>query len=167
MQDFCNHSYKILFFLRSGKMIPADLERRIVEAKQKVRINNTAIATTYRFVFLYVKSSFFVLVPLQGFVPFFVSATAGTTVYGAFDPLIAISDVCKKYNVWMHVDVSNTNGPFFVVVVVVWNHKCFYQKPPVMQQYLSTVPKECVENTELSSEFDKSIMSVSPLTACG
>uniref|UniRef100_A0A8D3CVI8 Glutamate decarboxylase 2 n=1 Tax=Scophthalmus maximus TaxID=52904 RepID=A0A8D3CVI8_SCOMX len=44
------------------------------------------------------------LVLLQGFVPFFVSATAGTTVYGAFDPLIAISDVCKKYNVWMHVD---------------------------------------------------------------
>lgn len=43
---------------------------------------------------------------LQGFVPFFVSATAGTTVYGAFDPLIAISDVCKKYNIWMHVDVS-------------------------------------------------------------
>lgn len=42
----------------------------------------------------------------QGFVPFFVSATAGTTVYGAFDPLIAISDICKKYNVWMHVDVS-------------------------------------------------------------
>uniref|UniRef100_A0A667YP57 Glutamate decarboxylase 2 n=1 Tax=Myripristis murdjan TaxID=586833 RepID=A0A667YP57_9TELE len=31
-------------------------------------------------------------------------ATAGTTVYGAFDPLIAISDVCKKYNIWMHVD---------------------------------------------------------------
>uniref|UniRef100_A0A669D4U8 Glutamate decarboxylase 2 n=1 Tax=Oreochromis niloticus TaxID=8128 RepID=A0A669D4U8_ORENI len=45
-------------------------------------------------------SSFFPL----GFVPFFVSATAGTTVYGAFDPLIAISDICKKYNIWMHVD---------------------------------------------------------------
>lgn len=45
---------------------------------------------------------------VQGFVPFFVSATAGTTVYGAFDPLIAISDICKKYNVWMHVDVSRT-----------------------------------------------------------
>lgn len=44
----------------------------------------------------------------QGFVPFFVSATAGTTVYGAFDPLIAISDICKKYNIWMHVDVSKT-----------------------------------------------------------
>lgn len=50
-----------------------------------------------------------VFVPLQGFVPFFVSATAGTTVYGAFDPLIAISDICKKYSIWMHVDVSNTS----------------------------------------------------------
>uniref|UniRef100_A0A8C5CR97 Glutamate decarboxylase 2 n=1 Tax=Gadus morhua TaxID=8049 RepID=A0A8C5CR97_GADMO len=41
---------------------------------------------------------------VKGFVPFFVSATAGTTVYGAFDPLIAVSDICKKYNVWFHVD---------------------------------------------------------------
>uniref|UniRef100_A0A670YGF7 Glutamate decarboxylase 2 n=1 Tax=Pseudonaja textilis TaxID=8673 RepID=A0A670YGF7_PSETE len=57
-----------------GKMIPSDLERRIVEAKQK------------------------------GFVPFLVSATAGTTVYGAFDPLITIADICKKYKIWMHVD---------------------------------------------------------------
>lgn len=44
----------------------------------------------------------------QGYVPFFVSATAGTTVYGAFDPLIAIADICKKYDVWMHVDVSRS-----------------------------------------------------------
>lgn len=35
-----------------------------------------------------------------------MSATAGTTVYGAFDPLIAIADICKKYKIWMHVDVS-------------------------------------------------------------
>ncbi|CAI5788896.1 glutamate decarboxylase 2 isoform X2 [Podarcis lilfordi] len=40
----------------------------------------------------------------HGFVPFLVSATAGTTVYGAFDPLIAIADICKKYKIWMHVD---------------------------------------------------------------
>ncbi|KAL7976534.1 hypothetical protein Chor_008483 [Crotalus horridus] len=33
-----------------------------------------------------------------------ISATAGTTVYGAFDPLIAIADICKKYKIWMHVD---------------------------------------------------------------
>ncbi len=40
--------------------------------------------------------------------PFFVSATAGTTVYGAFDPLMAIADICKKHDVWMHVDVSRS-----------------------------------------------------------
>lgn len=39
--------------------------------------------------------------------PFLVSATAGTTVYGAFDPLLAIADICKKYKIWMHVDVSS------------------------------------------------------------
>uniref|UniRef100_F6VMM8 Glutamate decarboxylase 2 n=1 Tax=Monodelphis domestica TaxID=13616 RepID=F6VMM8_MONDO len=63
-----------------GKMIPSDLERRIVEVKQK------------------------------GFVPFLVSATAGTTVYGAFDPLPAIADICKKYKIWMHVDAAWGGG---------------------------------------------------------
>ncbi|KAJ8272614.1 hypothetical protein GJAV_G00091300 [Gymnothorax javanicus] len=57
-----------------GKMMPSDLERRIVEAKRK------------------------------GLVPFFVSATAGTTVYGAFDPLHTIADICKRHGIWMHVD---------------------------------------------------------------
>lgn len=38
--------------------------------------------------------------------PFFVNATAGTTVLGAFDNLDEISDVCEKYNIWLHVDVS-------------------------------------------------------------
>lgn len=37
--------------------------------------------------------------------PFFVNATAGTTVICAFDPLNSIADVCDKYNLWMHVDV--------------------------------------------------------------
>lgn len=36
--------------------------------------------------------------------PFFVNATAGTTVLGAFDPLAQIADVCEKYQLWMHVD---------------------------------------------------------------
>ncbi|TSM68895.1 Glutamate decarboxylase 1 [Bagarius yarrelli] len=42
----------------------------------------------------------------KGYVPFFVSATAGTTVYGAFDPINEIADICEKYNMWLHVDVA-------------------------------------------------------------
>lgn len=42
----------------------------------------------------------------EGRCPLFVNATAGTTVLGAIDDLVAVSDVCKKHNVWMHVDVS-------------------------------------------------------------
>jgi len=39
-----------------------------------------------------------------GDTPFFVGATAGTTVKGAFDPLHAIAPIVKKYNVWFHID---------------------------------------------------------------
>ncbi|KAJ1663261.1 Glutamate decarboxylase 2 [Coemansia sp. RSA 1813] len=39
-------------------------------------------------------------------VPFFVNATAGTTVLGAFDPLDAIADVCEDHGLWLHVDGS-------------------------------------------------------------
>lgn len=59
-----------------GKMIPSELERLILENKSK------------------------------GNIPFFVSATAGTTVFGAFDPIHEIADLCKKYKLWLHIDVS-------------------------------------------------------------
>eukprot|EP00404_Azadinium_spinosum_P001450 CAMPEP_0180426970 /NCGR_PEP_ID=MMETSP1036_2-20121128/6073_1 /TAXON_ID=632150 /ORGANISM="Azadinium spinosum, Strain 3D9" /LENGTH=519 /DNA_ID=CAMNT_0022432547 /DNA_START=1 /DNA_END=1557 /DNA_ORIENTATION=+ len=36
--------------------------------------------------------------------PFFVGATAGSTVLGAFDPFKDIADLCAKHRVWMHVD---------------------------------------------------------------
>ncbi|KAF7596416.1 hypothetical protein BBP40_001723 [Aspergillus hancockii] len=38
--------------------------------------------------------------------PFYVNATAGTTVMGSFDPFDEISAICKKYNLWFHVDGS-------------------------------------------------------------
>ncbi|GFV34918.1 cysteine sulfinic acid decarboxylase [Trichonephila clavipes] len=40
----------------------------------------------------------------KGNVPFFVCATTGTTVLGAYDPLKPLSDICKRHNMWLHVD---------------------------------------------------------------
>lgn len=42
----------------------------------------------------------------EGETPFFVNATAGTTVLGSFDPLDAIADVCARHGLWLHVDGS-------------------------------------------------------------
>lgn len=59
-----------------GRLIPSKLEELILERKAK------------------------------GHIPFFVSATAGTTVIGSFDPISEIADICQKYKLWLHVDVS-------------------------------------------------------------
>ncbi|XP_053374603.1 cysteine sulfinic acid decarboxylase-like isoform X2 [Mercenaria mercenaria] len=59
---------------KKGKMIPAELDNQINKAKG------------------------------EGYEPFFVNATAGTTVLGAYDPLDEISEVCKKHGLWLHVD---------------------------------------------------------------
>lgn len=58
-------------------MIPEELEKEIILRKEK------------------------------GHVPFFVNATAGTTVVGAIDPLDKIADICQKHQLWLHVDVIN------------------------------------------------------------
>ncbi|KAM3605213.1 uncharacterized protein V6R79_022297 [Siganus canaliculatus] len=63
-----------------GKMIPAELQSSIIKAQEK------------------------------GLVPFYVNATAGTTVYGAMDPLSAIADICQRHNLWMHVDAAWGGG---------------------------------------------------------
>ena len=50
------------------------------------------------------------LVLLQGFTPYLVNATGGTTVLGAYDPIVEIADICEKYDMWLHVDVCWGGG---------------------------------------------------------
>lgn len=57
-------------------MIPEELERLVVKAKE------------------------------AGSQPFFVTAMGGSTVFGAFDPINDIADICDKHNLWLHIDVS-------------------------------------------------------------
>ncbi|KAF2129784.1 glutamate decarboxylase-like protein 1 [Dothidotthia symphoricarpi CBS 119687] len=60
----------------AGQMIPSELDRLITESKSR------------------------------GETPFFVNATAGTTVHGSFDPFAALSPICKAHNLWLHIDGS-------------------------------------------------------------
>jgi len=39
-----------------------------------------------------------------GLHPFFINATAGTTVLGTYDPLEELADISEKYGLWLHVD---------------------------------------------------------------
>lgn len=42
----------------------------------------------------------------QGLTPFFVCATVGTTSSNAMDPLPAIGRICRKEDLWLHVDAA-------------------------------------------------------------
>jgi len=40
----------------------------------------------------------------DGAQPFYIGATAGTTVLGAYDPLGELADIAEKYSMWLHCD---------------------------------------------------------------
>jgi glutamate/tyrosine decarboxylase-like PLP-dependent enzyme len=42
----------------------------------------------------------------QGFAPFMVAGTAGTTSAGIVDPLPALAELCARENLWFHVDAA-------------------------------------------------------------
>ncbi|EKD12358.1 hypothetical protein MBM_09392 [Drepanopeziza brunnea f. sp. 'multigermtubi' MB_m1] len=59
-----------------GRMIPSELEKLVERAET------------------------------EGRTPLYVNATAGTTVLGSYDPFTEISAICKKHNLWLHIDAS-------------------------------------------------------------
>jgi glutamate decarboxylase len=67
----------------SGRMVPSALENLVEKAK------------------------------VEGRTPFYVNATAGTTVLGSFDPFSDIAAICKKNNLWFHIDAS-WGGPLIL-----------------------------------------------------
>lgn len=52
----------------------------------------------------------------NGFVPFFINVTAGTTVLGAFDPIVPTVAIAQKFDLWVHVDGAYCGG-------VLWSRK--------------------------------------------
>merc|ERR1712241_32334 len=63
-----------------GKMIPEELEKQILKHKE------------------------------EGHLPFFVNCTTGTTVYGAYDPISEIADICEQHGIWLHIDAAWGGG---------------------------------------------------------
>lgn len=49
----------------------------------------------------------------EGGLPVMVNLTAGTTVMGAFDPIRPVSEICKKHNMWLHVDGAYCGSVLF------------------------------------------------------
>lgn len=76
ISGFGSKAVRTVLVDEQGRMQPAALEAAIIKARE------------------------------DGETPFYVNATAGTTVLGSFDPLDALADVCHKHKVWLHVDGS-------------------------------------------------------------
>ena len=60
----------------SGRLIPSELSAQIETAKA------------------------------SGFTPFYLNATAGTTVLGSYDPIAPIAAICATHSLWLHIDAS-------------------------------------------------------------
>ncbi len=46
----------------------------------------------------------------SGLKPMAITATVGTTDYGSIDNLIRLSNICQKYNIWLHADAAYGSG---------------------------------------------------------
>lgn len=66
--------------------------------------------------------------------PFFLNATLGTTVLGAFDPLEELSWISSEYDIWLHADAAWGEQFFFqnnIEMIYVWELKKQIQSPGI------------------------------------
>ncbi|XP_050089066.1 histidine decarboxylase isoform X3 [Anopheles aquasalis] len=56
----------------------------------------------------------------QGLVPFWVCATLGTTGACAFDNLEEVGDVCREFNLWLHIDAAYAGSAFICPEFRTW-----------------------------------------------
>lgn len=107
--------------------------------------------------------------------PLMVNATAGTTVLGAIDELNAIADLCQKFGIWMHVDVSILYGILNYLlsaavaqnfVFFIWHEKKIiidhFYNSSIKEMYILLVCNTIKINCELMvSNLSERVLSIS------
>lgn len=107
----------------------------------------------------------------EGCIPFCVVATVGTTSTTAIDPVGLISDICKKYKMWLHVDSAYGGSaaivPEMKYIIDGWKdadsivmnpHKWFFtpidisvlycKKPEILKRAFSLIPEYLKTNND-------------------
>ena len=70
-----NNCIPVMADEKTGKMLPSESESELEKSVKESKV--------------------------KGGMPFLVNCTTGTIVFGAFDPINDIADICKRHSLWM------------------------------------------------------------------
>ncbi len=87
---------------------------------------------------------------LHGFIPCCVVATIGTTGCTAVDPVKEIGEICKHFNVWLHVDAAYAGTAF-----VLPEMRCYAEGLELADSYVFNPHKWMFTNFDCSAYFVK------------